>query len=723
MNTRPIEVVGTFQGYWAQWARQVLARPEAIELHADPTAWQDFDTLLQKRTESKMLVLVEHPVIGLAHALAKGEDIDPEAWLDDWAQSAHALLVHVQRNPGATLVVNADDGRRRPQRLAQILRSRWGMSFDAPSRVAPDPRSDALTHALAWSLFERELPLQDLAAELLATCVVLPGFRDSRASLAPDDLLDAVEATRRLADLVQSELRLAQVESDREAERATLAQAEAQRDRIDRELAEARHAAQTAGEEGDILLRQLHQVQERLEQLTVERRESQKREAERREAEKREAQKRETQKREAERLEAAKREAQKRETENREAEKREAEKAVLAVKSHANADRLEKALRDSREECELLTLQSHQIQQELERLHARNLQLAHGARSQIALPGFDDVAIGEARVIGERASSPHRELSFIVRDVRVGNRTIPAASVRLVEHWGRPGLVIFADEGRPALLESWRESGREGEQPYMLLVHGEESAQRVYDAMGSLDWQLIQALATRLDQALQSQAGDLSPGWHALAQRLVMSLQELPARLRYDSVAVTPIKREASAPPRFGLTLERATYHGRSWRHLSMEWEPGGPCPSFALANDLSSGPPLLSWPADEDGSPVPLLSLPLGNDPNAQEVRAIWDSLSGSDRRFAAELLNLMPILAVHLQASATGAGDVSQADLQAAASANMLFGRLALQPLPAGPIVERRRPLLLRMLQRLGGVASVAEAMPSTNARAIER
>ncbi len=285
--------------------------------------------------------------------------------------------------------------------------------------------------------------------------------------------------------------------------------------------------------------------------------------------------------------------------------------------------------------------------------------------------------------------------------------------------------MIFADDGRAPLFETWRESGREDGRPYMLLVHGEESAQRVYDAMGTLDWQLVQALAVRLGQALQDHAGDLSPAWRSLAQRLLTSLHEQPARLRYDNVVVTPIEQEPQENARFGLALERASYHGRTWQRLPIQWQPNGPTPSLDLGSDEESGPPLLAWPADADGAPVRTLRLPLGDDPSAPEIRAVWDTLSGSDRALVAELLNLMPILAVHLQAAAANAGDSArQIDLQAAATSTMLFGRTALQP-PGGarPQEQPRRPLLQRMARRLGVTAKPPSATAPAAEPALDR
>ncbi len=166
-----------------------------------------------QRPGSNVLVLVEHPAIGLAHSLGKDDDIDPEAWLDDWLASARTIVAYAQRNPDTTLVVNADEVRRRPRRLAQLLQVALGRVFAAPSRVGQDHQPDPLAHALAWSFVERDLALQDVLPELMAGCVVLPGFRSAGARLMPEGTVDGAEAARRLAELMQTERHLAQVES------------------------------------------------------------------------------------------------------------------------------------------------------------------------------------------------------------------------------------------------------------------------------------------------------------------------------------------------------------------------------------------------------------------------------------------------------------------------------------------------------------------------------
>ena len=731
MSIRVIEVAGTSQGAWTQWAGQILVRVEQIEVHADLSSWHDLDAVLRRRIDSNVLVLAEHPAIGLAHALARGVDIDPEAWLDDWQQSARVLLAHAQRSPDTTLLANAAEVQRRPQRLAQLLRSRWEIQVQAPSRFAHSTPQDSLAEALAWGFVERDPALQEVALELLASCVVMPGARIAGAHFGAEEIVDGAEAGRRLAELLQTERDLAQVKLDRETEtrdrnvltqqlaetikhqattareleltrnyaaaldrqlgegRAALMEAERlriqaehelaaatrQRDALGWELSTANEAARSAGEEGKLLLQQLHEVQEALERMHVAR--------------------------------------------------RDAEKALLAVPAAPSAKALEKELRAAREECELLTLQTHQVQEELQRVHSEKIRLAHEAESRISLPGLADITIGEVSLVGVRDTPPHREVSFIVRQVQAGERRVAEASVRLVEHWGRPGLAIFADDGAVPLFKAWQESDREDGRPFMLLVHGEESAQRVFDAMGTIDWHLMQALALRLGQVLQDQAADQSPTWQSLAQRLLTSLYEQPAKLRYDSVVAVPAGQMTGEAHPYRLTLERVNYHGRSWPRLPITWQPSGPSASLDLELDGSSGPPLLAWPADANGIPEPRLRLPLSGNPDAPETRAIWDSLSGSDRRLVADLLSLMPILAVHVQAAAAStSSDKAPPGLQALAMETLAFGRAALQPArPPGPQVERRRSLLQRMARQMGVTAKSDLASTPTAEPTLDR
>ena len=1042
MQNQPIHVIGTLPGCWTHWVEELLAPLAQTLVHVDPLAYDNLDKTLAEHTNFNVLALIEHPSTGLVGLLNRGEDFDPEAWLDEWLVNARNLLSYVQRNPDGCLVVSADDAMFRPRRLARLLHSRWGARVNAPRQLNAYSDPDPLTQALALSFVERDVAVQEIVPELLGCCAVLPGFRTAMPSRMREVSVDGAAAAGRLAELAQTEQLLIKVERHRaedceklqsdlrstaeecariranvleskaererlsarteaieqalaearaaleietkernalaasvagasnreeairhdleiacnnaaslrlqlEDERAVLAQSEIRRSELEQELAHAsayqgtleqqldhaeaqqiatgqelsmaraarerleqdleqakgqrsvleealaeaedrraaavralsdatetrvaleqelvraadqrralehqlasayemrrglehkvtssQEVAQSASEQCSTLLKQLHQVQEELERAILEKRgaESALRTAEEALAQtqhQRESlqldlsisraqcasleqalasantqrtkleqelaqglqQKRNLEQEvrnakvqgqtlEHELLNAGKQKgklelelgnvSKKHRTLEQElaqaskqrivlskelakakeairlaederalllkqvhqvqedleqafSAKRAAEKSLRVAQTGAKAKNLERDLQQARDECELLTLQTLQVQQELERVHAEKARLTHAGNCRIGPSTLHDITIGEVLVVGERDTPPHREVSFVVRTVRAGERQIEQATVRLVEHWGRPGLAVFAEDGRPTLFETWRESGREDGRAYMLLVHGEESAASVYDTMGTLDWELAQSLVARLELALLDHIADLSSDWQALAQRLMASLREQRARLRYDNVSVAPMGVE-SGSGHYSLTLERVSFHGRTWRQLPIQWRPSGPAPALELGVDERNGPPLLAWPTDADGTPARTLLLPLGSEPESPEVRAPWDMLAGSDRTFVVELLNLMPILALHLQAATTEQdGSAYRVDLQAAATEAMVFGRTILHPTtlpptkPMTPQEKPRSPLLQRVARRLGASLTA----PTTKTTAFE-
>jgi len=884
MSTPPITVVATTQGFWTQWVNRLLTQMERTPAHADPTGSDGLDTALGERPEARALVLVEHPASGLARILAEGDGPDPAAWLSEWLASGRAVLAHAQRNPDECLLVNVDDARRQPARLAELLKARWGESFDPTIAAVPVCLSDPLAEALAWSFIDRHPAVQGLAEELLASCVILPGDTMLVITLAPRGATDGAGASQRLAELVRGNRRLEHELREADVERGALRrgmdEAAAQYEAAMRELfllrkraedgtanetrleselqaavkreaglagdlqAARSHGEALAGElqsatscrqalqgellsavanvqsltaelqgvrsqleqtstertrleqglrtskdESDLLLQQLHLVQEELERTFQAKREiEQARDALKAEAvgaqqqltqmgeeheqtrktleqtrtdfeqirkELEQARKAgELAQQELAKAAAAQRDAavvaraaadarERLEQELRVAKeegdlllaqlhqvqeeleqmffaRRDADNALIAFKNGPDAKKLESELRTAREESELLTLQMSQVQRELERTHHERMQLLKDRNERIALRDMDDIAIGDVAVVGERDTPPHREVSFLVRDVRAGQRRIAEANVRLVEHWGRPGLAVFVVDGQCPLFEAWQESGREDGRPYMLLVHGEESAQRACDAMGTLDWQLVQALAVRLRQALLVPDAVVQPGWGALAQRLLASLQEQPARLRHDGVRVVPIAQESPETARWGLLLERASYKGRTWPRLTMQWRPNGPRASLELMRDDASGQPLLTWPADDAGLPVRALRLPVAGDLNSPEVREPWAALSASDKAFLGEMLNLLPMLAVHVQAS--NGAPASGVDLQAAARLAIVVGRTSMSTPPAtATATHSHAPLLRRVVRRLRAAAQprVAQAPSSDTVR----
>lgn len=444
------------------------------------------------------------------------------------------------------------------------------------------------------------------------------------------------------------------------------------------ELATAQRDLASTRQESELLLQQLHQVQEELESIFLARREAEARladvtashDTERQAQAQRLA---EHQQQIAQRDQAVQqltrqlqeaqarlntlqaeiqRHAQQREQAQRAAQQAEvaqqADKAAAAEQAAAldTAQRelaaRQRELADTRQENELMLQQLHQVQEELEHYYLECRRLHEEAASTVPGSAAVKLAVAEVLPSAERNSPPHRELTFQLRQVVVDDRMIPEATVRLVEHHGHPGLVVFGNPQGPQLLSSWRETGREDGRPYMLLVPADDPARPLLEAMGYADWQLLQTLPGWLEHALQAPELRLGRHWQQLARRLHGQLQAQGRRLRYRQVQLSPA---ADGPPG-ALALRFGDVHwgAQQLPSLTVRWQPEGPQAGIVLMNDAVLGPPLTCWPDDEQGQPLERLTLPLGRDVPQHDQRQAWARLSALDRDFMLALLTVWP-------------------------------------------------------------------------------
>lgn len=346
------------------------------------------------------------------------------------------------------------------------------------------------------------------------------------------------------------------------------------------------------------------------------------------------------------------------------------DQAVLHVRQQANELAAAQATALSASlESEQLLLELHQVQEELETVCAQRRALQTAADSALPEAIGLSLTIGELLPTAERAALPHRELSFALRRLRLAGREVDESTLRLVEHHGHPGLVVFANMQGPQLLDSWIESGREDGRPYALLVPGDRHSQPIFDAMGSTDWLLTQALVGQMGRKVQSSSTVLAPYWGHVARRLRERLQELPHRLRFDGLTFEPA--DAASEGCLGLQFDHVHCGLRRLERLALRWRPTGPQAGIELRYDPLAGPPLPSWPTDAQGSLPDSLLLPMGPARGVKDAKASapWARLTASDRDFMLSLLSLLPMVAARVPAALQSAARIS--DLEAAARA----------------------------------------------------
>jgi hypothetical protein len=329
--------------------------------------WHDFDS------QVRFLLVYTSPVEFLSHRFQQGGDVattELESGLREWLEWNTALLRYHLRNPQHSLLIDGQAALREPDALRQLLQDAWGVAgleHLAPKASVPGDAEALLaqaTHGLiapdheVWALQEQ----LDNVAQLTGTEPTHPAFNAVSAWTAARALIAShqqatqqIETLHQRCDALQTQSR---VEGKRAEDKIKAAEAalKSSQSEWQKERAEWANADKTLKQENELLLLQLHQVQEELERSFLQCQELQQAQS----------------KWQKERAEWAN-------------ERDALTRARAALTTQLEARRAEPAPakpadESLKQENELLLLQLHQVQEELERyfLQCQELQQARG---------------------------------------------------------------------------------------------------------------------------------------------------------------------------------------------------------------------------------------------------------------------------------------------------------------------------------------------------------
>ncbi len=620
MNASNLFTLGTPCGGWPQLA-QSLAGPMANVGSPDPV---EAERLAAQSGDARFLIWVESPAQALAHWLAQGGEGDPAHVLALWLSVAKQIERLVQRHLPRCLVVMAEEARAQPREFTSAL-SRWlGLKPGDTTATQPTTPEDSVAPDPLATLLTERLAAQDAAcmrafSSLYASCVALVEGEPAPACAAQTNAAAAVGSYRELLHQVKETAAL----------RADLAKTQRELQSSQQQHENLQAAQQAAAQESELLLRQLHQVQEELERSYLQHQASATGAAT-------------NQKTAQDKIDA---EA---------ARSRQAEQAASTARaaSTSQLEELRTQQQATAQENELLLLQLHQVQEELEQYYLAWRELSTKVVAPVGAARFE---VGRVEIGAERDSPPHRELCFVLHQVQAGGRKLPHAHARLVEHHGRPGIAFFEADGTGPALAAWRPNGHEGEHGYMLLVPADEAARPLLQHMGRADWDFTEAVASTIERALQESPTAAPARWQAVAARLRQQLAELPTRLRYDSLDVAPA---ADAKGALDCKFGNLSFGRRRTDAIRVRWWPqraGGAALELLAPESDAEAPPLAAWPVDDKGVSQSAWPLPLGDEPAAQRAQA-WRALGPTDREMLLGLLDALPAAAERAQPHVEG-------------------------------------------------------------------
>ena len=589
--------------------------------------------------DAKFLIWVEHPARLLAHLLPAADGVDPAAALAIIQSSVQCMVNLVHRHRSRCLVVYSDEAVTHPDALVGRLKD-W-LGVDRGEVALPAPRAHDPLHLLLSDQLVASCPrlLRDYE-RLYASCIPLVESDEPPAPRTASLAVEAIEAHRHLVRAAEEGATL--------ASRLRLAEREQSRSR--EELAKVQR-------ESELLLVQLHQVQEELEQTLLKQQQDQATtEAERESA--------------AVTLQqvSAELEALKGDLADREATSKAEEQLRLDLKRQT-------------QECELMLVQLHQVQEELEHYYLAYRDLEAVQNGRLTPPIANKMASVEIGI--ERDTPPHRELSLALHDLQVDDRKLDHLHVRLVEHHGRAGLVLLHPREAPAPLAVWEPSGSEGELSFVLLMPTDDHGRQRLQRMGASDWRIAESAIRSIERALdEGSVSAPSSRWANVARRLTQQLADLPARFRFDRVDAVPDPQAAGA---FIATFGNVSFGSRHVAQVQLRWRPraeqADPA-SVELLRPAGGEVPLpASWPVDATGAWLTAWPLPLAGASRAA-LAVAWRSMSRTEREFLFGLLDALPAAATaaahHRNSATMGHGDelVAAATLPLRAAYRLFHG-----------------------------------------------
>jgi hypothetical protein len=358
--------------------------PAAPLLLADSRSLWLLDFWSAKLPQAKFLLFYSRAEAGLTQACRQG--VDPRQFLDDWQSAGHHILKFYRHHRRQTILLDAEASLRQPRALIDICQG-FGIELQTLPRNQIQPANRAsVEHYFANFWLADKPAVQPLQEELEASSHPLDNipppeaepleiFNHYQRHLINEQKLrheleetikklKTAEQTRFEQDRRQQQLlsRIDQLAKDLHEQKQLNTEERAQLEQIQQACQESEADKKEAQQENELLLQQLHQVQEELEETFLQKQQLE-----------------HTQQNLGDQLKQYQEQIKQLSKTKDEQSKLATERQTQVEKVQQAKQKIEAANRETTRENELLLLQLHQVQEELEEIFLRhqNMKQAH----------------------------------------------------------------------------------------------------------------------------------------------------------------------------------------------------------------------------------------------------------------------------------------------------------------------------------------------------------
>ena len=672
---------------WEQLAGDIFLanRASALWFWADTRStalldfWQEFDT------NTRFALVYTDPAAALTHAVLHENATDNtlDELLDAWLQATRQMLRFHLRHPARSVVVSGA-GHNNAEWMT-VLAERLGVHPGDGSGagvevgVNADAGADAGTGAGSGSG-----SMASGAAEhsALARHLVCQYLEHHPQALAMHEEAQACVTTLEAGPTLIAPL------SAREALACLLREQVHEKQQASAQYAALQSRVHDATEENELLLEQLHVVQEELEKAFEWKGRAQDHE--------KAAQTLRTEtdalKARADSLDGQLKKAQadlkaandKVSTLDAQLKKAQAEAKTAADDSRKVND-LQSRLKDTTEENELLLEQLHMVQEELERYYL-NLKQAEADNARLE----EQRAEQEKRMARVYAREPNyrdcekmsvsalpstggmTQAEWRLEGLETGGRFVPVLRVRTWERAGAAGVTILREGAGDAPLQRWPAAQAQATELSCTVSPGGpfEGGNLVLSSLTPADWAMLKSVVVYLVGVLDAATpGALPPGVAVQPLKtglahFAKALHEWPAVMRFNDITITPV----TSIPNYagldihlgGLALGERRIPALQYRLASVDTEPGqfGQHPRLEFPESCRSA--LASWFAESSDERGERLELRFAK-PNSVDVN-VWNKLAGADQTLVAAVMSALPMQLAALEGIDTPHGQTGR-------------------------------------------------------------
>ncbi|MGD7035445.1 hypothetical protein [Methylotuvimicrobium buryatense] len=624
--------------------------------------WTHFDPNI------RFVLACTSPEQMLAEAVRNSpSDISADAVLQSWKTIHQTLLRFHLRHPDRSILIMADEGLSMPSHLIDAGNERWHLQcapLENDAFKKPDTNEVALF--IGQQIYNDQPQINSLSHEIAASIIHL-GPTTKSMTVSIDIAIGALQSLQEKAALAlkQSD----QLHTLNEANQALTQdrdKLEIQNEALESELQSAKDQLQSQAQEfktqldnqtqeNELLLLQLHQVQEELESLFIKSKEQ--------------TTAFDQQAKELQKLNQAHQSLLNEKSQLEALSKSYAsERDKLAAQSKAAQSELQNLkdqLQSQAQENELLLLQLHQVQEELEHYflqhqEAQNQLQTHDKRWQRILqrhPDYCDYETLECSITNQDT------VAWRFTRLNVAGRYFDRLEFETLIEAGVAGFNFKRQPDNSSNLTRWPASAEQNDQITVIPV-GDNSNAAIRTAilreLAASDWNVIRLLPSVLTEHLTNHL-DITPIDKALAKTLCSSLKRLQdlfdqirSRLRFDNIT---IKREQVNPDyeHLWFDINNLSFNDRQYPEFQFRLSCAIARPDHfgehpKLEFPESTGPnPLQTWFAESYDDFGPKLELRFAP-PQALDIN-VWNQLGPSDQSFILALINLLPTILLTLR------------------------------------------------------------------------